>query len=114
MITYVTSQAGEAALLQLGFDNVQACKLSIGTDICSYGVHFAEERMREVTKLGWKECDVRWHTWRDFDNFQTLWPLMDPLNDLNALQEMLGSLGVDSKVASLHCQGIFACSSPSR
>lgn len=91
------TKAGEAALLQLGFDNVQACKLSIGTDICSYGVHFAEERMHEVTKLGWKECDVRWHTWRDFDNFQTLWPLMDPLNDLNALQEMLGSLGVDSK-----------------
>lgn len=100
-------QAGEFALQQLGFDDFQACKLSAATDICKNNGNFVQGRMKDVVGLGWEECDIRWHTWRDFDNFQKIWPLMDPLNDLNALQEMLSSLGVDFAVRSFH-----GCSSP--
>jgi len=93
-------QGRPSALVQLGFDELQSAKLADGTDICARHGEFVKARMEEVAELGWDVSDIRWHTWRDFDNFHILWPLMDPLNDLRGLQDMLASLGLDRTVPS--------------
>lgn len=94
-------QGCQTALLELGFDDFQSNKLAYGTDISFQRGDFAKARMEEVTKLGWDTGDILWHTWRHFDNFHQLWPLMDPLNDLQGLQVMFTSLGLDLAVRLL-------------